>query len=114
MASYASQLLSSNTGELIHLLLGRFVSAARFMRCGGVGDLLHQLAVLQDVKGFLFTLPVLGADDDEVLSGPPGDPERLVRAQALVDQSFQVVPELAYADRIHLDDPVLDGVSVRS
>ena len=83
------------------------------MRCGGVGDLLHQLAVLQDVKGFLLTLPVLGAHDDEVLTGSPGDPERFVCAQALVDHSLQVVPELVYADRIHLADPVLYGYAVR-
>src|SRR5690554_1517212 len=41
MASYASQVLPSNTSDLIHLLVSRFVSLSLGMGFKGVGYLLH-------------------------------------------------------------------------
>lgn len=113
MASYAAQVLPSNTNDLIHLLFCRRVSFTFCMGFNRFSQLLHEVTVLQDVERFLLTLPVFGANHDKVLPGPPGDSERLMPANALFYKLFQVIPELVYSDCFHLAHQYMYGNAVR-
>ena len=60
----------------------------------GALDLLHEGPVLKDVEGLLLALPVLGADDNEVLSSAPPDPQRDMSLHHFLDRLPQVTAEL--------------------
>ena len=113
MASYASQVLPSNTSDLIHLLFCGRVSFSLGMGLDGFGQLPHQTTVLQDVQRFLLTLPVFSADHDKVLPGTSGDSKRFMSANALFYKLFQVIPELVYTYCFHLNHPFVYGNAVR-
>lgn len=113
MTSYASQVLPSNTSDLIHLLFCRRVSFSLGVGFDGLGQLSHQTTVLQDVQRFLLTLPVFRTKHNEVLPGPSGDSKRLMSANALFYKLFQVVPELVYAYCFHLNHQFMYGNAVR-
>lgn len=113
MTSYASQVLPSNTSDLIHLLFCRRVSFSLGVGFDGLSQLSHQTTVLQDVQRFLLTLPVFSANHHKVLPGSPGYSKRLMPANALFYQLFQVVPELVYAYCFHLNHQFVYGNAVR-
>lgn len=113
MTSYASQVLPSNTSDLIHLLFCRRVSFSLGVGFDGLGQLSHQTTVLQDVQRFLLTLPVFSAYHHKVLPGSPGYSKRLMPANALFYKLFQVVPELVYAYCFHLNHQFVYGNAVR-
>src|SRR3990172_4721065 len=66
MASYASHVLPSNTSDLIHLLFRGFVSFLLAVHGQGGGNLLHEVTILQDVKSFLLSFPILSAEHNKV------------------------------------------------
>lgn len=68
----------------------------------GVGDLLHKAAALENVECFLFSLPVIGADNGKVLPPMPCHPERFMPVSYLFYKGIQVVPECACADPVHV------------
>lgn len=113
MASYASQVLPSNTSDLIQLLFCRRVSLTLGVGFNRFSQLLHEVTVLQDVERFLFTLPVFGAHHNKVLPGSSGDSERLMPANALFYKLFQVISELVYSDCFHLVHQNMYGNTVR-
>src|SRR5690606_22453186 len=49
MVSYASQVLPSNTSDLINLLVSRFVALPAGMGFNGIGNLLHEVLALEYV-----------------------------------------------------------------
>jgi len=57
-------------------------------------DLLHERLVLKDVKRLLLPFPILGADDDEVLSPTPPDTERDMVLHHLLDRVSKVASEI--------------------
>ena len=65
------------------------------------GNLLHEALTLEHVKRFLLPLPVVGAHHYKSFSRPPGYLERLVTANYLFYNAFQVVSEFVYADCVH-------------
>src|SRR5690606_29974393 len=101
IASYASQVLPSNTSDLIDLLGGRLVALSTGMSSKGIGNLLHEVFALEHMKGFLLPLPVIGAHNHKGLACPPGYLERLVPTNHLFYKTFQVVSKFVYADRVH-------------
>jgi hypothetical protein len=54
-------------------------------------DLLHERPVLQDVQRFLFPLPVLGADDHEILPSAPFHPQ----GNMILNDFFDGLPQVA-------------------
>lgn len=101
MASYASQVLPSNTSDLIHLLISWFVALSTSVGFKRVGNLLHEILALEYVKGFLFSLPIVGTYHNEGLTSTPSDLERFVSANYLFHKAFQVVSEFIYANCVH-------------
>ena len=99
--SYASQVLPSNTSDLIHLLIIRYVSLATAVSIEGGRNLLHQILILKNMQCFLFSFPVLSTHDHECFSSTTRHLERFVSANNLLYKAFQVVSELVYTDYIH-------------
>lgn len=112
ITSYASQVLPSNTSDLIHLLASRFIACCSAVGCKRVGNLLHEILALENVKGFLFSLPVVGTYHDESLSGSSRHFERLVPANHLLYNTFQVISEFVYGNCVH-KGTLMYGSSVR-
>src|SRR3954454_4642816 len=75
-SSYCSQVSPSNTIERIQLLRGGPIPLSLPMSLQRTLDLLHQRFVLEDVQRLLLPLPILGADDDEILASAALDPQR--------------------------------------
>lgn len=65
------------------------------------GNLLHQVLALEYMQGFLLRLPVIGTHDHEGLAGSQRHLERLVPANHLFHNPFQVISELVDTDGIH-------------
>ena len=84
----------SNTIERIQLLRGGAIALAFPMSLQRALDLLHERLVLQDVQRLLLPLPVLGADDDEILTPAPLDAERHMIFDHLLDGFPQVAAEV--------------------
>lgn len=101
MASYASQVLPSNTSDLIHLLISWFVALSTSVGFKRVGNLLHEILILEYVKGFLFSFPIIGAHHYEGLASTPRHLERLMSANHLFHNTFQVVSKFVYTDCVH-------------
>jgi hypothetical protein len=57
-------------------------------------DLLHERPVLKDVQRLLLPLPVLGADDHEILPPTPLDAQREMILDNFLDRLPQVAAEL--------------------
>jgi hypothetical protein len=89
MLSYASQVLPSNTSDLIHLLFSRFVALP-----AGVG--------FKGVQGFLLSLPVIGTHYNKCFTSSPSNFERLVSANYLFYNGFQVVSKFVHANGVHV------------
>ena len=102
ICSYASQVLPSNTSDLIHLLFGRFIALAMLVSFKRGCNLLHQVTVLQNRQRFLFTLPVFGAQNDKGLACSAGNLQGLMSANYLFYKTFQVIAKLVYAYGIHM------------
>ena len=81
-------MLPSNASDLIHLLISRCISLAAAVRFEECRDLLHQISVLKNLQGFLFSLPVLSTHNHESLSGPARHLEGFVPANNLFDRAF--------------------------
>lgn len=111
-ASYAFQVLLSNTSDLIHLLASWLIAFSMGVSFKRVGNLLHETLTLENVKGFLFLLPVVGAHHNESLSGSSSNLERLMSANHLLYNALQVVSEFVYTDRIH-NGTLMYGISVQ-
>jgi hypothetical protein len=97
---------SGNEGQTLISILAAAVGLE------GGRNLLHQVSVLKDMKGFLLSFPVLGTDDNESLSGTTRHLERLVLADNLFNKAFQVVSEFVYSDDIH-HFTIMNGNAVR-
>src|SRR5690554_1385836 len=101
MASYACQVLPSNTSDLIHLLVSRFITFPTVVGFKGRRNLLHQALTLENVKGFLFSLPVLSAHHHESFSGSARNLDRFMLTNYLLNNIFQVISKLIHADCVH-------------
>src|SRR5262249_9203312 len=89
------------TLERIQILRRGPVSRALPMGLQRALDLLHERSVLQHVQRFLLPLPVLGADDHEVLPPAPPDPQGDVIHHHLLDRFPQMAAELMNGDLSH-------------
>src|SRR5680860_1474913 len=99
--SYASQVLASNTSDLIHLLIIGCVSLATAVSIEGGRNLLHQILVLKNMQCFLLSFPVLSTHDHECIAGTARHLERFVSTNNLLYKAFQIVSEFVYTDDIH-------------
>src|SRR5690606_14377253 len=99
--SYASQVLPSNTSDLIHLLFSRLVALTTrvcFKRCG---NLLHKITVLKYVQGFLLPLPVVSTQHYKRFTSPSGYFKGFMSANYLFYKAFQVISKLIHANSVH-------------
>src|SRR3954462_4420558 len=90
-SSYCSQVSPSNTIERIQLLRGGPIPLSLPMSLQRPLDLLHERFVLEDVQRLLLPLPILGADDHEVLPTPTFDAQRNV----ILNHLFDCLPQVA-------------------
>lgn len=65
------------------------------------GNLLHEALALEYVKRFLLSLPVVGAHHYKSFARPPSYLDRLMAANHLFYNTFQVVSEFVCADCVH-------------
>lgn len=113
ICSYASQVLPSNTSDLIQLLCRGRISFPLTMRRQRLGYLLHKLVILQNIKGFLFPFPIFGTEHNKVFARSARDSKRLMFAESLFYQAFQVIPELVDTHCIHKIHHQLYGNAVQ-
>jgi len=57
-------------------------------------DLLHERFVLENVQRLLLSLPVLGADHDEISAAPTSDPQGDMVLRHFLDRLPQMATEL--------------------
>lgn len=67
----------------------------------GVANLLHEILALENVKGFLFSLPVVSTHYHERLSGSSRHLDRLMSVNDLFYNAFQVVSKFVNTDCVH-------------
>jgi hypothetical protein len=65
------------------------------------------------MQGFLFALPIFGADYDKVIAGSSSDPERFVVSQALLYELFKIISEFVNTDCVHAGHHIMYGNTVR-
>ena len=109
---YASQVLPSNTSDLIHLLFSRYIAFTSVVGFKGVGNLLREALALENMKRFLLSFPVVGAYYNESLSGSSSYLEWFMPANYLFYNALQVVSKFVYTYCIH-DGTLMYGVSVQ-
>jgi|GEM_PF-2125038 len=110
--SYASQVLPSNTSDLIHLLIIRYVSLTTAVGIEGGRNLLHQVSILKYMQRFLLSFPVFSTYYHECFSGTTCHLERFVSTNNLLYKAFQIVSEFVYTDDIH-NPTIMYGNSVQ-
>lgn len=101
IASYAFQVLPSKASNLIHLLDSRLIAFATCVGFKGVGNLLHEMFALENVKRFLFLLPVVGTDHNKSRSGSLCYLDRLMPTSHLLYNAFQIASEFVGTDGFH-------------
>src|SRR5881227_2353771 len=88
-----------------HHVDGLLIEAVAFpMSLQRTLDLLHERSVLEDVHRLLLPLPILSADDDEVLASTPPDAQRNMVFHHSLHRLPQVTAELMNGYLFHGPD----------